>query len=200
MVQKVNLSMTEDIAEEINDVSVAVNAVADDLAALDDSLGTASERNVGDGAGLVPDKAVLDARLGTSGSLGTAATKNFGTSAGDLPVLVASDDVLIDSGDFSGSPFTLYLRKIGDIVVASTKDFISHAADSFPNSSSLAPEIPSAYRPPQMVENVYLVNNLASYSVQIHPAGWIRLRYVAPDGSPYNSTSSLSAVNIVYTV
>jgi len=76
MVQKVNLSMTEDIAEEINDVSVAVNAVADDLAALDDSLGTASERNVGDGAGLVPDTAVLNTRLGTSGNLGSIASED----------------------------------------------------------------------------------------------------------------------------
>lgn len=45
-------------------------------------------RGVGNGAGLLADKATLDARLGTGGNLGSSATLNYGT--GDNEVVLSA--------------------------------------------------------------------------------------------------------------
>ena len=199
MVQKVNLSMTDDIAEEINAVSVAANAVAGDLAALDASLGTASERNVGDGAGLVPDKAVLDTRLGTTGNLGSAATRAVGVATGNLAEY--RQETIELGGDFSPGQ-EIEIIRIGNLVCISSRSALSHDSGIIASSSGI---IPSWATP--TVNNRFSIPVMVTAGsqsifteVDISETGTFLVGYVDGSASFVSRTSTGGAISISYIV
>lgn len=53
-------------------------------AAIDFNTGTAASKDVGVAASNIPDKEILDTRLGTTGNLGTTATRDVGTASGNV--------------------------------------------------------------------------------------------------------------------
>lgn len=72
MTQRVSLAMTADIQERIDLIQAELDNLqqkVDDLPTGGRELGTAAERDVGTAAGNIPDKEILDARLGTTGNL-----------------------------------------------------------------------------------------------------------------------------------
>lgn len=171
MVQKVSLSMTEDIASEINDVSVAVDDVASALTALDGSLGTASTRDVGTGATDVVETSELDTRIGTSGNLGTAAQKNFGTADGNLPEY--KEEIVDLGGDYIAGTFgQVKCVRVGSLVtITGIENFLDHT-DGLTQPASSAGAIPTWARPESgQTNNLYQDDASANYRVEVTSTG-----------------------------
>ena len=74
---------TEEVQDALNQNFDYLRSMQAELGALSSTvLREASVRSIGNSNGNVPDKAVIDSRLGTTGNLGNAATKTTGSGNG----------------------------------------------------------------------------------------------------------------------
>ena len=130
----------QDAIDQVQNWLIVAQAELDALS--DTTFGEAAVRGVGNLTGDVPDKAVLDTRLGTSGNLGTVAQEDSGIDDGEVPVIMYQDVTI--EGDFT--PFTLHCQRIGRVVTLWADDVVSHSSSFSPQSQSGV--IPIDFRPP----------------------------------------------------
>lgn len=133
---------TSEFQTGIDELLAYVNSLKAEVDALSATvIKEAAVRGVGNATGLVPDKAVLDTRLGTGGNLGTAATKDFGTGDNELAEYRQQDVVL--AGDFDN--VAVRLTRIGNLVTMTFVQFISFTSSASSHTSQTG-AIPSEFR------------------------------------------------------
>lgn len=150
-------------------------------------------RGVGNGAGLLADKAVLDARLGTTGNLGTAATKDFGTADGNLPAYSSFGPTSLGGSFTSGE---IYGAKIGDIVTL----YVTEGAHAAATGVFSGVVIPEDFRPSDNVSNVIYLGVQGMFQILIYPGGQIFQSAVNYSGSAVATNGMGNPYSISYKV
>jgi len=196
----------------IDELLAYVNSLKAEVDALSSQvIREAATRGVGNTAGLVPDKAVLDARLGTTGILGSAALVDTGTASGDVPLNSDLGAASLQSyqsakvqlgGDYVAGDFgAVYVVRIGGVVtITSVNSYLDHT-DGFaqPKSASLA--IPSWARPSGgSVTNIYRSDAAGDYEVEINTSGELTTYKRERGGSLYIQRNTTVRPTICYSV
>lgn len=184
---------TSEFQAGIDQVAAWLNAAQDELDALTGTtFGEAAVRGVGTSAGNVPDKAVLDTRLGTSGNLGSMALE----SADGYYINSAQID---PGGDFEdtgqGDP-VIYIRRSGDIVTV-TSGLLSHLSMGVADSASGV--IPSWARPITQTRATFMLfTGSALYNLTVNTNGNFAISYFNQSGSSISRDGSATYITVSY--
>ncbi len=141
------------------DELVGLSEPAANLQATLNKLKAASKRDIGTGTDQVPDKEILDARLGTTGNLGDAAQKTIGTGTDQVPDKEILDTRLGTSGSL-GDAATRNVGTGTDQIV--DKEILDSRFGGYTGNLSTAARFPVGSEPLSIPNNEELNTRLAT--------------------------------------